>query len=87
MLEPGTSSLSRHVDDVMARPKILSPRLLEVALLVATGLTDKQMAVQLSLAPNTISSYVRRICEKLGLHRRSEIATWVANLTTQRPYC
>jgi DNA-binding CsgD family transcriptional regulator len=60
----------------------LSAREFEVAQLVAAGLTNRQIAEQLVLAPKTISAHVTHILVKLGAARRTEIAAWCA--TVQR---
>jgi DNA-binding NarL/FixJ family response regulator len=49
---------------------------------VAAGLTNRQIAGQLVLAPKTISAHVTHILTKLGPGRRAEIAAWV--VTVQR---
>jgi DNA-binding CsgD family transcriptional regulator/tetratricopeptide (TPR) repeat protein len=58
----------------------LSEREFEVAQLVAAGLTNRQIAEQLVLAPKTISAHVTHILTKLGAARRAEIATWCATV-------
>ena len=49
----------------------LSEREFEVARLVAAGLTNRQIAEQLVLAPKTISAHVTHILTKLGAARRA----------------
>jgi len=58
----------------------LSAREFEIARLVAAGLTNRQIAQQLVLAPKTISAHVTHILAKLGATRRAEIATWCATV-------
>ena len=55
----------------------LTPREREVALLVARGLTNRQIASELSVSRNTVNNHVARILRKLGLRSRAQIATWV----------
>ena len=52
----------------------LSAREFEVARLVAAGLTNRQIAGRLVLAPKTISAHITHILTKLGAARRSEAA-------------
>ena len=52
----------------------------EVARLVAAGLTNRQIAEQLVLAPKTISAHVTHILSKLGAARRAEIGAWCATV-------
>ena len=44
--------------------------------LIATGQSVAQIAVQLSLSPNTVSTYRARICEKTGTRNDVEIALY-----------
>jgi DNA-binding CsgD family transcriptional regulator len=58
----------------------LSAREFEVARLVAAGLTNRQIAEQLILAPKTVSAHVTHILAKLGAARRAEIGAWCASV-------
>lgn len=50
----------------------------EVALLVAKGLTNRDIAAQLSLSIRTAESHVEQIRSKLGFRTRTQIASWVS---------
>jgi DNA-binding CsgD family transcriptional regulator len=54
----------------------LSPRELEVAELVANGLTNKQIAAALFVSERTAQNHVQHIFTKLGLSNRTQIASW-----------
>ncbi len=56
----------------------LSPRELEVARLVADGLTTPQIAAQLVLSPRTVSAHLDRIYGRLGLNSRSALVRYLA---------
>ena len=56
----------------------LTAREFDVARLIATGLTNSEIAAELSVAPRTVSAHVEHILAKLGAGRRTEIASWVA---------
>lgn len=56
----------------------LSPRELEVAALVAEGLTNSAIAARLFVSRPTVSSHVTHILTKLGFSSRAQIAAWVA---------
>jgi DNA-binding CsgD family transcriptional regulator len=58
----------------------LTSREFEVARLIAEGLTNAEIAGELSIAPKTASSHVEHILAKLGVTRRAEIAAWVATI-------
>ena len=59
---------------------ILSDREKEILLLVAQGLTNKEIAAKLFLSPYTARNHVIRILDKLGLSRRSEAAAQAVRL-------
>ena len=56
----------------------LSARELEVARLVATGATNREIAAALTIAPKTVAAHIEHILAKLGVARRAQIAAWVA---------
>ena len=58
----------------------LSAREFEVAQLVAAGLTNRQIAERMVVAPKTVSAHVTHILDKLGAARRAEIAAWCATV-------
>jgi DNA-binding NarL/FixJ family response regulator len=55
---------------------MLSSREREVAVLVARGLTNRQIAEQLVISERTAEGHVDHIRDKLGVHTRAEIAVW-----------
>jgi len=57
----------------------LSPRELEVARLVARGLTNKQIGETLYVSERTAENHVQHILVKLGFSNRSQIAAWAAD--------
>ncbi len=59
---------------------LLSDREREILLLVAQGLTNKEIAAKLFLSPYTARNHVIRILDKLGLSRRSEAAAQAVKL-------
>lgn len=56
----------------------LSPRERQIAQLVATGLTNREIAAKLVLSERTAETHVQNILNKLGFRSRSEIAAWAA---------
>jgi DNA-binding NarL/FixJ family response regulator len=54
----------------------LSARELEVAGLVAEGLSNKAIAARLYLSVRTVESHVRHALAKVGLQNRTQLATW-----------
>jgi DNA-binding CsgD family transcriptional regulator len=60
-------------------PPLLTARETEVARLVATGATNRQIAAALYISPKTVAAHVEHILTKLGAARRAEIAAWAAS--------
>ena len=58
-------------------PVRLSRRELEVARLVAEGLTNREIAIRLFLSERTVDGHLEHVREKLGVNTRAQIATWV----------
>jgi DNA-binding NarL/FixJ family response regulator len=56
----------------------LTAREQEVAILIAYGFTNRQIAEQLVIALRTADNHVQHIFDKLGLTSRSQVAAWVA---------
>ena len=73
VLEAVTSFLEEEAD---AGPP-LTGRELEVAQLVAAGLTNQAIARRLAIAPRTAEAHVENIRRKLQVRSRAQIATWV----------
>jgi non-specific serine/threonine protein kinase len=58
-------------------PGLLSRRELEVAAMVAQGMTNRRIAEALVLAERTVEGHVERIRRKLGVRSRTQIAVWM----------
>jgi non-specific serine/threonine protein kinase len=56
----------------------LTPRELEVAMLISRGYTNRRIAEVLVIAERTAETHARNIREKLGLTTRAQIAAWAA---------
>jgi DNA-binding CsgD family transcriptional regulator len=79
---PAQAIAPEHADDegdAVARAAAagLSKRELEVALLVAEGLTTEEIGAKLFISPRTVSTHLTRIYERLGLPSRSALARYV----------
>jgi DNA-binding NarL/FixJ family response regulator len=60
----------------MAEGRPLSSRELEVADLVAKGLTNREIAQRLIISTRTVECHVDHIKAKLGFGRRARIVAW-----------
>jgi DNA-binding NarL/FixJ family response regulator len=49
-----------------------------VAILVARGLTNRQVSSELSISERTVHGHIRNILKKLELRSRVQLAAWVA---------
>ncbi len=58
----------------------LTAREFAVARLITDGLTNAEIASELSIASKTASSHVEHILAKLGASRRAEIAAWASSV-------
>ena len=87
---PGSSHLYYHGEwaaaldatlGFLGEPDTAGPRLtareIEVATLVAEGLTNASIATRLSIAPRTAETHVENIRRKLQVRSRAQIAAWV----------
>ena len=67
----------RFVDRPVVEPLAVSPRQREIMSLVATGLSDKEIAARLQLSPHTVRTHLQRLYSQHGLRNRAEAAaTW-----------
>ena len=62
------------------RPDALTRREREVAVLIAQGLSNKEIANDLCIGPSTVKNHVHSILEKLNVRRRSAIVHQLSGL-------
>jgi DNA-binding CsgD family transcriptional regulator len=79
LLEPAFVAALRRARRSLPAPSALplaalSRRELEVARCVCRGLTDKEIARELAIALPSVRTYLQRLFEKLGVHRRAGLA-------------
>jgi DNA-binding CsgD family transcriptional regulator len=81
-IEPAFAAALRRARDAR-RPEgnaseiamaLLSPREAAVARCVGRGLTDKEIARELGIALPSVRTYLQRVFEKVGVHRRAALA-------------
>ena len=79
-------------EELPARPKPaaskestgLTRRELEIAELVAQGMTNKEIAGRLVISTRTVEAHVEHILTKLAFTSRSQIAAWMTERTAER---
>ena len=62
----------------------LSPQERVIAKYIADGLTNREIAEEMFLAEKTVKNYVSHLLTKMGFHRRTEAAAYVARLEAER---
>ncbi len=67
--------------ETLASAGPLTPREWQVAGLVATGKTNREIAEVLYLSERTAQNHVQHVLTKLGLSNRSQITAWVTHQT------
>jgi predicted ATPase/DNA-binding CsgD family transcriptional regulator len=60
-----------------AAPKPLTRRERQIAVLVASGLGNREIAEQLTLSKRTVDSHIEHIFAKLGFTSRAQLADWL----------
>jgi DNA-binding NarL/FixJ family response regulator len=59
-------------------PSPLTRREHEIVLLIAQGLSNKEIADELVISPATAARHVANILAKLGFSSRTQVASWAA---------
>jgi DNA-binding CsgD family transcriptional regulator len=77
-LEERTSQSAHRVD--AASTGGLTPRELEVAGLIAEGMSNKSIAAKLVISQRTAEAHVEHIFGKLGFSSRTQVAAWVTEV-------
>lgn len=65
--------------------KLLTPREEQVVALVAEGLSNRHIALELGLSEHTVKKYLFRIFDKLGVSTRVELVLYAMNHGEARP--
>jgi non-specific serine/threonine protein kinase len=75
-LEPAKVTRAEAETDLDASVAVLTPREREVAALIASGMTNRQIAKALVIAERTADVHVSNILNKLTLTSRAQLAVW-----------
>jgi DNA-binding NarL/FixJ family response regulator len=63
----------------LRKPCSLTRREMQVAELIANGLTNRQIAAELEISERTADTHVQNILNRLGVVSRAQVAAWVAS--------
>jgi two-component system nitrate/nitrite response regulator NarL len=80
-----TANLVRHLSHVVAQrptarvPAPLTAREIDVVRLIGRGLSNKEIARELSIALPTVKNHVHSVLEKLQVHRRGEAVSMMTS--------
>ena len=69
---------ARHDAGSHRSPSPLTTREHEIVLLIARGLSNKEIADELVISPATAARHVANILAKLGFNSRTQVASWAA---------
>jgi len=72
----GTVGGPRHDAGAHRVPSPLTPREHEIVLLIAQGLSNREIADELVISPATAARHVANILAKLGFTSRTQVASW-----------
>lgn len=78
------SLMQVRIEDLRKRYR-LTPRQAQVALLMAERRTDKEIARDLGIRPNTVRRHCAMVLTKLGVHSRHEVEPSVGRSTDPMP--
>ena len=76
MLPTGQGSSPPSLPSPVSPSPALPPREREIAVLVARGLTNREIARELVITDGTAANYVRRVIQRLGVPNRAGVAAW-----------
>lgn len=68
------------------RPGGLTGREVQIALGIARGLTNRQIAENLEISERTVDAHVQNVRNKLGMERRAQIAAWATAHLPREPH-
>ena len=74
--QAGRKTARANLDGLRVPPGEVSRRESQVARLVASGLSNREIAAQLFISERTVHSHLSHIFSKLGLTSRTQLATW-----------
>jgi non-specific serine/threonine protein kinase len=83
--QPVRASKSLHPNATCSPSDGLTRREQDVLALLSRGLTNREIAVELTITERTAETHVCNILSKLGLHRRAQLTAWAVEHYLQSP--
>ena len=77
-VEPGRPGEAAWADPARRSASPLTAREHEIVVLIARGLSNRQIADELVISPATAARHVANILSKLGFTSRTQVASWAA---------
>ena len=74
----------RHAPEEDERFTSLTEQEKRILMLLAEGMTNRQIAAEMFLAEKTVKNYVSNLLAKMGMQRRTEAAVFAARLAERR---
>ena len=62
--------------DVLQKVELLTERELQIAILISNGKGNKEIVLELNIKETTVSTFRKRIFEKLGVNNNIELANF-----------
>ena len=78
---PGGSPPARRAKPATVPPAVLTPRETELLRQVASGVSNREIALRLQISPHTVKTHLYNVFRKIGVPNRLQASLWaVANL-------
>jgi DNA-binding CsgD family transcriptional regulator len=69
---PGIPRISEDLTSCSSQAPRLTPRQIEILILIRDGLNNKEIAARLQLSPQTVKNHIERILSQLVAYNRTE---------------
>jgi DNA-binding NarL/FixJ family response regulator len=79
-LVPNLGQIKEQLDRAAMRRRLLTPRQLEVASLVAEGINNKEIAPRLGIGEEGVKKHIAAVMRKANVDRRTKLARWFLGL-------
>jgi DNA-binding NarL/FixJ family response regulator len=81
----GLVARASGLTDRLSSSRRLTSREAEIAGLIASGASNRQIAERLVLSERTVETHVQHILQKLDFQSRTQVAAWAVEVDLPRP--